>query len=149
MIYLRYSDIRYAPCYKTKYSAGADVKSASTVIFYPHETKVVGTGVFIDRERTEKSLASSGSESLPYIEMTLRSSIGKRGLILTNGIGIIDADYPGEIMLCLHHTNKDQIMLMNGERIAQLLLKYTSRFYGVEVDTSERTGGYGSTGGRG
>ncbi|MDQ0325291.1 dUTP pyrophosphatase [Rhodopseudomonas julia] len=83
-----------------------------------------------------------------------RSGAGhKRGLVLGNGVGLIDADYHGPIMISAWNRNAagDAILIEPGERIAQMLfvpvltprLQEVAEFSGV----SERgDGGFGSTG---
>lgn len=87
-----------------------------------------------------------------------RSSNAKKQLILTNGVGVIDAGYRGEILLKFkrvesyyaHHHTGEQSEWQVGDRIAQLIIEKLVEVTFVEVDTlgeSERgDGGYGSSG---
>ncbi|MCF1504992.1 dUTP diphosphatase [Afifella sp. H1R] len=83
-----------------------------------------------------------------------RSGAGhKRGLVLGNGVGLIDADYHGPIMISAWNRNAsgDAILIEPGERIAQMLFVpvLTPRFQEVAEFSglSERgEGGFGSTG---
>ena len=85
--------------------------------------------------------------------MLFRSRSGlacKRGLAPANKVGVIDADYRGEIMVALHnHSNVDQT-IESGERIAQLVITpyITGCFHTVDElsDTVRGEGGFGSTG---
>ena len=74
----------------------------------------------------------------------------KRGLAPANKVGVIDADYRGEIMVALHnHSDKPQ-SIAKDERIAQLVIApfLSVEFNEVEElsDTVRGAGGFGSTG---
>ncbi|MHC1695418.1 MAG: dUTP diphosphatase [Eubacteriales bacterium] len=74
----------------------------------------------------------------------------KRGLTLSNGIGVIDSDYTGEISVGLVNLSDSAYTIQPGERIAQLLLMPVVRalFEVVEElpSTQRGEGGFGSTG---
>ena len=77
----------------------------------------------------------------------------KKGLILPNGVGTIDADYRGELMVLAHWIGEaDSFVVEKGERIGQILLKRVPEIRFVEVerealdDTERGAGGFGSTG---
>lgn len=89
--------------------------------------------------------------------ITARSGLGhKKGLVLGNGTGVIDADYTGPLMTSVWNRNAagtSPIVIEPGERIAQMLFVPILRpvFDVVEEfsATSERgAGGFGSTGPR-
>jgi dUTP pyrophosphatase len=84
-----------------------------------------------------------------------RSGAGhRRGLVLGNAVGVIDADYQGEILISAWNRNppgSPDIVIEPGERIAQMVFTRIERpsFRQVEAfDTASRrgAGGYGSTG---
>lgn len=87
-----------------------------------------------------------------YLELVNRSSGSfKRGLILANGIGIIDADYygnesnDGHIMFQFLNITPFPIIIKKGERIGQGIIK---KYYTVENEENienVRGGGFGST----
>lgn len=98
-----------------------------------------------------------------YLEVALRSSLGVKGLIIANGIGIIDLDYPDEIGLIVHNPNRIQLsenkqtgdmwikelkndyQIKKGDKVAQCTLKeHKGYLMGYETETL-RTGGFGST----
>ena len=88
------------------------------------------------------------------IEAQIRARSGtalKLGLILANGPGTIDPDYIGEWGVLVLNASTDAVRITHGDRIAQLvlarfeILQFTS---GSVVQTTERTGGFGSTGTR-
>lgn len=83
-------------------------------------------------------------------QVRIRSSIAfKRGLIIPNGPGTIDADYPDEWMVMLKNDSENAVAIEHGERIAQVII---ARYAVIEwspgsVGTStDRVGGIGSTG---
>lgn len=80
-----------------------------------------------------------------------RSSIGaKTGLRLSNSIGIIDADYRGEIGVLYDNISDSDYEIKAGDRIAQVWVERVERFKPVLVDilpaTERGDGGFGSTG---
>ena len=86
-------------------------------------------------------------------QVRCRSGLGKKGLILPNGVGTIDADYRGELMVLAHWIGEgDSFVVEKGERIGQLLLKRVPKIRFVEVERNELDetdrgdGGFGSTG---
>ena len=74
----------------------------------------------------------------------------KQGLALCNGIGVIDSDYRGEIMVALHNHSSAPQTVADGERVAQIVFApyYTADFCVVDElgDTARGEGGFGSTG---
>ncbi len=82
-----------------------------------------------------------------------RSGLGLRhGIVPGNCVGVIDADYRGEVLVGLHNHSNEPYTIGPGERIAQLVLLPTPRWEAQEVDslddTARGTGGFGSTGSR-
>lgn len=93
----------------------------------------------------------------PYMAATIapRSGLGhKKGLVLGNSIGVIDADYQGPIMVSVWNRNApgtEPIVIQPGERIAQMMFVPVLRpvFTTVQefsADTARGAGGFGSTG---
>ena len=81
----------------------------------------------------------------------VRSSTGiKKHLVLSNGTGIIDAGYRGEIMLSLHNTGHRSQHIPAGDYIAQLVVTPIARNNIAEVphldNTQRGTNGIGSSG---
>ena len=74
----------------------------------------------------------------------------KNGLTLSNGVGVIDSDYRGEISVGLVNLSDKPYTVQNGERIAQLAVMPVALPDMLEVetltDTERGTGGFGSTG---
>ncbi|MBP5230324.1 MAG: dUTP diphosphatase, partial [Clostridia bacterium] len=80
-----------------------------------------------------------------------RSGLGvKKGVTLSNSIGVIDSDYRGEICVGLINHGSEPFTVERGDRIAQLFFVPVchAAFLPVEsLDETERgTGGFGSTG---
>ena len=129
------------PTYGTEYSAGADLynMSDSAVSIAPHETVLIKTGLAVE--------IPEGYCGLIFARSGLAT---KRGLAPANKVGVIDADYRGEIMVALHnHGDKPQVV-EHGDRVAQMVFVpyYTADFILVdELDNTLRgEGGFGSTG---
>ncbi|HEY2896821.1 MAG TPA: dUTP diphosphatase [Gemmatimonadaceae bacterium] len=83
-------------------------------------------------------------------QVRIRSSIAfKRGLIIPNGPGTIDADYPDEWMVMLKNDSPREVVIAHGERIAQIVLaRYAVLDWseGSVAVSTDRQGGIGSTG---
>ena len=95
----------------TKYSAYVDLFSAEDITIGSGETKIVKLGVKIDLDKLAKTLYDVSYSYIlkahnkllqedfhnflqkHYLEIALRSSLGAKGLIIANGIGVIDLDY--------------------------------------------------------
>ena len=86
-------------------------------------------------------------------QIRCRSSLGKKGMILPNGVGTIDSDYRGELkVLATWLGEGDTFTIAKGERVAQMLFAPVPLVRIEEVDfndleTTERgVGGFGSSG---
>ena len=80
-----------------------------------------------------------------------RSGLGvNHGVCLSNGVGVVDSDYRGEICVGLCNVGKEPYTVQPGERIAQMVLLPVGFFPLREVEALEDTGrgegGFGSTG---
>ena len=129
------------PTYGTSYSAGADLYAIldGTTEIAPHTTKLIHTGISVE--------IPEGYCGLIFA----RSSMGaKRGLAPANKVGVIDADYRGEVMVALHNHSELTATVEPGERIAQLaivpFLKAEFEVADELSDTVRGAGGFGSTG---
>ena len=86
------------------------------------------------------------------VRLFSRSSVGiKKGLPLTNGVGVFDSDYFGEAIVSLHNITNETLTVGHGERIAQAELVELPKYDLMETDvepaqTTDRVGGLGSTG---
>ena len=86
-------------------------------------------------------------------QIRCRSSLGKKGLIMPNGIGTIDSDYRGELMVLATWIGEgEEFIVEKGERVAQLLfspvplVKFVERDYNQLSSTTRGSGGFGSSG---
>ena len=80
-----------------------------------------------------------------------RSGLGaKHGLVVAQGVGVIDPDYRGEIMVWLLNTSQKNMSVKRGERIAQLVFQPYVRPQICRKaqlsETSRGSGGFGHTG---
>ena len=129
------------PTYGSLEAAGADLYACleEAVTIQPGEVFWVPTGIALE--------VPKGCAGLVYA----RSSMGaKRGLAPANKVGVIDADYRGEIrVVLLNHSNQPQT-LEPGERVAQFIITPVLQPAYEEVaelsDTERGAGGFGSTG---
>ena len=86
-------------------------------------------------------------------QIRCRSSLGKKGMIMPNGIGTIDSDYRGELMVLATWIGEEEFFIVNkGERIAQLLFAPVPKVTIIETEyeklgeTDRGKGGFGSSG---
>ena len=129
------------PTYGSEYAAGADLYAATDcdTVILPNETKLIGTGLSIE--------VPEGYGAFIYARSGLAS---KRGLAPANKVGVVDADYRGEVMVALHNHSTEAQTVLAGERIAQMVIAPFLKAEFCEVDslsdTVRGTGGFGSTG---
>ena len=123
------------------YAAGYDLFAdlQESVLIQPHETKMIGTGLAMEIPEGYFGgiFARSGLSS-------------KEGLRPANCVGVVDADYRGEVKVALHNDGEVVREIKAGQKIAQLVVV---PFLGVEFDEVEElsetvrgVGGFGSTG---
>ncbi len=84
--------------------------------------------------------------------LTMRSSTARRkGLLIPNGVGVIDQDYSGEgdeLLVSVYNFRDAAVTVERGERIAQGIFVPILRVTWNEVDeVGKGRGGFGSTGG--
>ena len=90
--------------------------------------------------------------SADYVALVFaRSGLGiKHGIALSNGVGVIDSDYRGEIRVGLTNLSETPYTIQPGDRIAQLMVTPVVRPTLVQAEeldeTARGTGGFGSTG---
>ncbi len=129
-----YSGIQL-PTRKTAYSAGYDLAAAERVRVTGGRVSLIPTGL--------KAFFPPDEVLLIY----LRSSLAvKHGLILANGVGVIDADYRGHIILPVASLG-GEVVIERGMRIAQGVFQKYLTVDGDTVGVGEvRRGRFGSTG---
>ena len=129
------------PTYGSEFAAGADLYAAveESVTIAPSETKLIPTGIAME--------IPVGYAGFIYARSGLAS---KKGLAPANKVGVVDADYRGEVMVALHNHGTVEQTIEAGERIAQMVIApfITANFIESETleDTVRGAGGFGSTG---
>ena len=127
------------PVRATKHSVCYDCYSPIDEVVNPGETKLIFTNVKAYCNHDEGFILAS------------TSGMGKRGIILANGIGIIESDYAdnesndGNIGFMLHNIGQDIYTVKKGDKIGQL---FFFKFLTVDDEvapTEVRKGGFGST----
>ena len=129
------------PRYGSAYAAGADLCACLTqsCVIAPGQTVLVPTGLAMEIPAGYAGLIDA------------RSGIAvKRGLAPANKVGVIDADYRGEILVALYNQGTEPQSIEHGERIAQMIVTpyLTADFVQADQlsDTVRGEGGFGSTG---
>ena len=129
------------PSYKTAGSSGMDLMACidEPITIKPNESKLVPTGIAIAiPEDTEVQIR-------PRSGLAAKSSIS-----VLNTPGTIDSDYRGELKIILFNHGKEDFIINNGDRIAQMVLVPIIKMEFEEVDSLPDTvrgqGGFGSTG---
>lgn len=131
------------PKRSTKYSAGYDVEAACDCVIEPFQLGKKPTLV-------ETGLKAYMLED-EYLMLCNRSSNPfKKGLVMANSVGIIDADYygnpdnDGEMMFTFYNLGTEPITIEKGYAIGQGIFQ---KYYTTENDAAEgkRVGGFGST----
>lgn len=130
-----------APTYATIDSAGFDLRAniTSTLTIKPFERVLVKTGLFMEIPKG----------CVGYV--CTRSGLAlKKGLMVLNAPGVIDADYQQEVGVILINLSQENINVEIGDRIAQMVIsEYKKVNFAIveEFNTiTERSGGFGSTG---
>lgn len=129
------------PTYGSEFAAGADMYAAidNSVTIAPGETKFIPTGLAFE--------IPEGYAGFVHARSGLAS---KRGLAPANKVGVIDADYRGEVMVALHNHGTQAQTVEAGERIAQMIIApfvAVNYVFSDELeDTVRGEGGFGSTG---
>lgn len=137
------------PIKATIHSAGVDFIASSDITIpafrFKGKATLVPTGVKAFMQNDE------------YLQIFARSSIPVNlGLIMSNGVGIVDADYynneknEGHIMIEFNNLTNEHITIEKGTRIAQgIFNKVLPVTHGVRLKNDIRNGGFGSTGSKG
>lgn len=129
------------PTYGTEFSAGADLYACilEEETLAPGETKLIPTGLAME--------IPVGYGGFIYARSGLAS---KKGLAPANKVGVIDADYRGEVMVALYNQSNVSQTILPQERIAQLVIAPFLKVEFQEVDELNETvrgdGAFGSTG---
>jgi dUTP pyrophosphatase len=130
-----------APFYATNQSAGVDLRAIieNDITIKPGDISLVPTGIAI--------ALPAGTEA----QIRPRSGLAvKNGVTILNSPGTIDSDYRGEIKVILINHGKENFVISNGMRIAQMIFaKHEVAQFEIadDLDDTERgIDGFGSTG---
>ncbi|WP_341808025.1 dUTP diphosphatase [Wolbachia endosymbiont (group E) of Neria commutata] len=131
------------PSYATMQSAGMDLYAAlsTPVVLNSFEKLLIPTGIVI--------AIPNGFEG----QIRPRSGLAaKNGITVLNAPGTIDADYRGEVKVCLINLSKQPYEIKRGDRIAQILITPIPQVLWNEIEefcteeTDRNEGGFGSSG---
>lgn len=129
------------PKRQTESSAGYDLASIEDVTIQPSEIKLIPTGLKVSMGKTEALFVFP------------RSSLAiKKGLMMSNSVGVIDADYynnkdnEGHIMIPLINIKSEPVTILKGERVAQGVFMTYLKTHDDETENTHRLGGFGHTG---
>lgn len=147
----------------TKHSVGYDFFAIEDIVIEPivHAGKI-DMNSFVDSPRmnlfhegVEPILIKTGVKALmeedDCLQLCNRSSGPNKGLILANGVGIIESDYygntknDGEIMFSYLNISSKPVYIKKGDKVGQGVF-YKRLLTDDDMATGERTGGFGSTG---
>ena len=129
------------PKYKTDGSSGLDLMAfiENPITIIPNTSKLIPTGI---------SVAISND-----LEIQIRPRSGlaaKSNITVLNTPGTVDSDYRGEIKIILFNHGKENFIVNNKDRVAQMILVPVVKIEFEEVDelpnTVRGSGGFGSTG---
>ena len=129
------------PAYKTNGASGMDLMAfiEEPIKIAPNSSYLVPTGL---------SVAFSGDYE---VQIRPRSGLAaKKNITVLNTPGTIDSDYRGEIKIILFNHGKDNFLINNKDRVAQMILTPVVKMEFEETaslpDTVRGEGGFGSTG---
>lgn len=130
------------PRYATPGAAAMDLTACidEAVTIAPRQLVTLPTGIAV-------ALPSAEYVALVFA----RSGLGvKHGVSLSNGVGVIDSDYRGEIRVGLTNLSDVPYTIQPGDRVAQLAIVPVTQAHVTQVteldETARGTGGFGSTG---
>lgn len=144
------------PVRQTVCAAGYDFEAAEDIIV-PSIWKMMAKKLFTEQvDFLKATLIPTGIKSYmlddEYLQLSIRSGMAlKTGLMLANGVGIVDADYynndgnEGHIMFPVHNFGFKDKLIKKGERIGQGVFLNFLKADG-DVTVAKRGGGFGSTG---
>jgi dUTP pyrophosphatase len=128
------------PSYESPGAAAFDLAAASDLEVQPGRVQLVPTGLVIE--------VPPGL----FLGIFARSSTPlKRGLMVANGVGVVDSDYCGpgdEIKIAVLNFSEKPVLIKRGDRIAQGIVLPAPRVTWEEVSelSAESRGGFGATG---
>lgn len=130
----------HQPSYSNEHAAGLDLRltTESPVRLEQGDHFIAHTGLSVEIPEGYFGL------------ICVRSGLGMKGLMLANAIGVIDEDYRGEIRIPFFYHGEEEMVLEDGERVAQMILVpyVQAQCREVEELTDSQRGnrGFGSSG---
>jgi dUTP pyrophosphatase len=127
------------PAYESAGAAAFDLAAAGDIQVQPGAMALIPTGLIVE--------VPAGM----FLGIFARSSTPlKRGLMVANGVGIVDPDYCGpadEVQIAVFNCTSHPVTVARGDRIAQGIILPAPRVTWEEVDQlrPESRGGFGST----
>ena len=141
VLFARLDEEASQPTQGTKSAAGWDLRALNDTEVMKGSSTKIRTGLAV--------AIPEGWEG----QIRSRSSLGAKGMIMPNGVGTIDSDYRGELMVLATWIGEgDSIKLSKGERIAQMLIApvpvttYKEVSFDELSTTDRGEGGFGSSG---
>jgi len=130
------------PAYASESAAGMDLHAAidAPLVIPAHSRIRVPCGFAIAPERTDVAALLFARSGLAH----------KKGLAPSNAVGVVDADYRGEVMVSVANTGDEDYIMQPDERFAQMVFVPVFAAALTETDdlddTERGAGGFGSTG---
>ena len=129
------------PEYATDFSAGMDLRAylEKEIVMKPLERVLVPTGLYIE--------LPAGYEA----QIRPRSGLAlQKGITVLNTPGTVDSDYRGEIKVLLINLSDKEVIINNGDRIAQMIISKVEKVEWIETESlnpsCRNEGGFGHTG---
>lgn len=140
---LEEADLKTMPSYATPGSAAIDLRAC------------IPAGMHIEYGHTYMLPAGFAVQMSPDVAALVlpRSGLGvKQGLVIKHGVGLVDSDYQGQIMIPVTCTHREGVHISPMERVAQIVfvpcLRATfTQVHAFSRDSMRGAGGFGSTGG--
>ncbi|GMA61509.1 dUTP diphosphatase [Alicyclobacillus fastidiosus] len=132
----------YMPAYASEGAAGMDLHAvlAESLAVSPGARVRVPTGIAIQLPRRDLVALVYARSGLAW----------RSGLALSNGVGVVDSDYTGELQVLLTNFGEEMVVIAPGDRIAQLVIAPIHVVAWVRAtelaETARGDGGFGSTG---
>lgn len=127
------------PFRATKYSAGYDLFSPIDTVIQPNQIQLIWTNVKAQFNQDE------------VLMLFVTSKIGKNGVMMANGTGIIESDYysnegnDGNLGLLLYNFGSADYVIKKGDKIGQGVFTKFLTIDNEEKISNIRVGGFGST----
>jgi len=137
------SPLAEIPRYQSATAAACDLHAAiaEPIVIRAGERALIPTGLAAE---------PISDEPIALLLFARSGLASKHGIGLSNGVGVIDSDYRGEIKVALFNSSKEDYVLSPGERIAQLMVVPIITAAFIEAETLDETergdGGFGHSG---